>query len=93
MFMNRTRMILQLNELADMGFELGRHLQRRALTAETPREKAKLSAAFLAIAYEVRRTVDLEIRLIREAGRVGRRRGPNPAPHLDAAVPADAVKH
>jgi hypothetical protein len=91
MFMSHERRIRQLNELADLGVEVGRHLRHMAMMAQTPSAKADLAGALAAIIYEVRRTVDLELRMIQEDGRPLRMRRPDRG--LQTVDPPDGVKH
>jgi hypothetical protein len=106
MFMStHYKMIRQLGQLADLGFELARKLQRDALAAETPRTKADLALAFTAVADEVRRAIALEARLVREwreadpaaaaAGQTLRRRHrrAESEPAAPVVVPPDTIKH
>ncbi|MFL5296270.1 MAG: hypothetical protein ACJ798_07800 [Phenylobacterium sp.] len=92
-------MVRQLSELADRGVEFAQHLRLHVERAETPQAKARLAAAYLAIARSVRHSVALEVRLIREArGRsvLPRRRTTSrddPDAPAAAAVPPDTVKH
>jgi len=94
----RFKMIRQLSQLADLGVELAEHLRRIALTAEAPRAKAELAAAFAVTAREVRRTVALEARLLRETRR-GQdvERSDRPATDRNAGrlavLPRDTTKH
>jgi hypothetical protein len=98
------KMLRQLGELADLGFELARKLQRDALAAETPRAKADLAMTFAAVSDEVRRTIALEARLLREwreadaAAGVTRRPRPRvrraePEAAAPVVVPPDTIKH
>jgi hypothetical protein len=107
MFMSsHYKMIRQLGQLADLGFELARKLQRDALAAETPRTKADLALAFAAVADEVRRTIALEARLVREWREADAASGVTPRPRrryrpaerkpeaeAPVVVPPDAIKH
>ncbi|MDB5417925.1 MAG: hypothetical protein JWP86_180 [Phenylobacterium sp.] len=107
MFMSsHYKMIRQLGQLADLGFELAGKLQRDARAAETPRTKADLALAFTAVADEVRRAIALEARLVREwreadaaAGVTPRPRAryrraePKPEAAAPVVVPPDTIKH
>jgi hypothetical protein len=61
-----------LAELAELGLELARDLQGRALAAEGPAEAAALADAFHRIARSVRQSLALEARLQRDAARDAR---------------------
>ena len=61
------KMARHLAELIDLGVELAKDLKRRTLNADSAKAKADLALAFVAVADEVRRSVALEARLLREA--------------------------
>lgn len=85
------KMSRQLAELTDLGVELAQHLRREAEYAQTAKAKTDLALAFAAIADEVRRSVALEARLLREAreaGYTGERR--RPVPRREPAKPEAA---
>ena len=96
MFMETStfKMVCQLSELADLSIELAQHLQQKAAEAEEAQAKVQLAGAFAIAAREVRLTVALEVKLIRQArGRDAVRR-PRLSDERDALTPLpNPVKH
>jgi hypothetical protein len=95
------RALRQLTELADASLQLARHLHRRVLLADNPRDKARLAKAYAALVRDFRLTAAREARLIREIGaerdgrlRMGVRRATRRRQETELAPPPpDAVKH
>jgi hypothetical protein len=95
MFMSSYRqykMTRHLAELIDLGVELAGDLKRQALRADSARAKADLALAFAAVADEVRRSVVLEARLLREAREDGASAPPRRQFRPRVAEPAEPAE-